>query len=409
MDIVSRPEPGPIGLPDELWERADVLGACRARDANALLRLARRHGVTNDRLAYWTGIDPGEISKRLSGKTLSPVRTLDRWERIATGLGMPDAARLAVGLAPGESGPLPIELAARSADLPAHVPAVDPHLPATLLDLLRQYARTDNLLGPRSLLTAVGSQFALVERMWGIARGAVRADLLTVGSRYAEFAGWLHQDAGDPGAATHWTRQALELAHAADSTPLVSYVLMRQSNQASGAGDPVRTRALAGAALRLATHPQLRALALRQVARGHALDGDAGECERALDAARAEVAAGPDEELRPLAGYCTPAYVEMEAADCWLLLGRPHRAVPILEAALAGWPLEQRRDRGLHLARLASAHAACDDVDRAREAAFEAAAMADETGSARVTDELARLQLAPHFGWRTPILTERSA
>ncbi len=97
---MSRHEPRPIGLPDELWERADVLGACRARDANALLRFARRHGVTNDRLAHWTGIDPGEISKRLSGKTTSPVRTLDRWERIATGLGMPDVARLAVGLAP---------------------------------------------------------------------------------------------------------------------------------------------------------------------------------------------------------------------------------------------------------------------------------------------------------------------
>jgi hypothetical protein len=117
----------------------------------------------------------------------------------------------------------------------------------------------------------------------------------------------------------------------------------------------------------------------------------------------------PDDELRSLAGYCTPAYVEMEAADCWLLLGQPHRAVPILEAALPGWPLEQRRDRGLHLARLASAYAACDDVDRAREVAFEAAAMAEQTGSARVTDELARLQLAPHFGWRTPLLAERSA
>lgn len=406
---MSRQEPGPIELPDGLWERTDVLGACRARDANALLRLARRHGVTNERLAHWTGIDPGEISKRLSGKTVSPVRTLDRWERIATGLSMPDAARLAVGLAPGDPGALPVELRPRRSGLPAEVPAVDPRLPATLLDLLAHYAKTDNLLGPRSLLTAVGSQFAQIERMRELARGGVRSGLLTVGSRYGEFAGWLHQDAGDPGAATHWTRQALELAHAADSTALVSYVLMRQSNLASGAGDAVRTLALAGAALRLAPHPLLRALALRQVARGHALDGDAGECERALDAARSAVAAEPEEDLRSLAGYCTPAFVELEAADCWLLLGQPHRAVPMLEAALPGWPLEQRRDRGLHLARLASAYAACDDPDRAREAAFEAAAMAEQTGSARVGDELARLQLAPPSGWHTRALTERSA
>jgi hypothetical protein len=392
-----------------MWERADVLAACRARDANALLRLARRHGVTNERLAYWTGIDPGEISKRLSGKTVSPVQTLDRWERIASGLGMSGSARVVLGLAPGEAVPVPTDPAPQPAALPAHVSAVDPQLPATLLDLLTQYARTDNLLGPRSLLTAVGSQFALVERLWGVARGPVRADLLAVGARYGEFAGWLHQDAGDAGAATHWTRHALELAHAADSPLLVSYVLMRQSNQASGAGDGVRTLALAGAGLRLAPHPLLRALALRQLARGHALDGNARECERALDAAHAEVAAGGHDELRSLAGYCTPAYVEMEAADCWLLLGQPHRAVPILEAALPSWPVEYRRDRGLHLARLASAYTACDEVDRAREAAFEAAAMAEQTGSARVTDELARLQLAPHFGWRTSLLRERSA
>ncbi|HEV7656399.1 MAG TPA: hypothetical protein VGP36_16925 [Mycobacteriales bacterium] len=405
---MGKQAPGSIELPGELWERADVLAACRARDANALLRLARRHGVTNERLAYWTGIDPGEISKRLSGKTTSPVQTLDRWERIATGLGMSGSARLALGLAPGPSPPT-IELPALAAPLPPHVSAVDPQLPATLLDLLTQYARTDNLLGPRSLLTAVPSQFALIERLWMVARGQVRDDLLAVGARYAEFAGWLHQDAGNPSSATDWNRQALELAHGAGSPLLVSYVLMRQSNQAGGVGDVVRTRALADAALRLAPHPLLRALALRQVARAHALEGDAAGCERALDAARAEVVDPGDDEVRSLAGYCTPAYIEMEAADCWLLLGRPQRAVPILEAALPGWPVDYRRDQGVHLARLASAYAGCDEVDRAREAAFEAAAMAEQTGSARVSDELTRLQLPPYVGWRTPAYEERSA
>jgi transcriptional regulator with XRE-family HTH domain len=367
-----------IELPEQVWERADVLAACRARDANALLRLARRHGVTNERLAHGTGIDPGEISKRLSGKTTSPVRTLDRWERIATGLGMSGSARLALGLAPRGPEPPPEGLL--------------PELPRTLLDLLGQYARTDALLGPRSLLAPVGSQFALVERLWVAARGSLRAELVAVGARYAEFAGWLHQDAGHPGAATHWTRQALELAHAAGSPVLVPYVLMRLSHQAAAAGDAARTSALAEAALRPAPHPLLRALALRQVARGHALAGDAAGCERALDAARAAVVAGsePGPELRSLAGYCTPAYVELEAADCWLRLGRPRRAIALLEATLPTWPAAQRRDRGVHLARLASAYTACDEPEKARAAAVEAAVLAEQTGSARIAAELAR-------------------
>jgi hypothetical protein len=167
---------------------------------------------------------------------------------------------------------------------------------------------------------------------------------------------------------------------------------MRLSLQAAAAGDAARTSALAEAALRPAPHPLLRALALRQVARGHALAGDAAGCERALDAARAAVVAGsePGPELRSLAGYCTPAYVELEAADCWLRLGRPQGAVTVLEATLPTWPAAQRRDRGVHLARLAAAYTACDEPEKARAAAVEAAALAEQTGSARIADELAR-------------------
>jgi hypothetical protein len=103
---VPRDVPEPIDLPADVWRVPAVVTVCHARDANALLRLAHRHGVTNERLAYWTGIDAGEISKRLNGRTTSAVRALDRWERIADGLRMPDHLRVAVGIAPVGAGPL---------------------------------------------------------------------------------------------------------------------------------------------------------------------------------------------------------------------------------------------------------------------------------------------------------------
>lgn len=415
--------PRPVQLSDDVWNDSDVLDLCRAQDADGLFRIARKHGYTNESIGYWTGIDPVEISKRIRGAK-GPVRALDRWQRIAEGLGMPDHARLLVGLAPREhnagsrqssaqasSEHAPIRQLVRTPARPSvpDDPMIDPQFPATLIDLLAQYSQTDNLLGPRSLLLAVTSQLTLVEQLLRAAREPVRSQLFEVGARYSEFAGWLYQDAGDFSAAARWTQQALELAHAAGSPLLTAYVLMRRSNQESTVGNGARALSLATAALELpqTDHPKIAALALRQRARGYALDGDSLQCERALDDARAQVALKSDDAdplIQALAGYCTPGFVEMEAADCWLLLGRPERAVPIFEGELASWPKTYRRDRAVHLARLTSAYAACHRVDDAERTAVQALAMAEQVGSSRVTEELGRsLDLLDKAGERSEL------
>ena len=89
-------------------------------------------------------------------------------------------------------------------------------------------------------------------------------------------------------------------------------------------------------------------------------------------------------------GYCTPAYVEMEAADCWMTLGRPDKAIAIFENGLAAWPSDYQRDRGVHLARLAVAHAANREPEQACAVAREALTIAVSTGSGRATTELRR-------------------
>jgi hypothetical protein len=124
---VPRDVPEPIDLPADVWRVPAVVTVCRARDANSLLKLAHRHGVTNERLSYWTGIDAGEISKRVNGRTTSAVRALDRWERIADGLRMPDHLRVAVGIAP--VGARPVVPAAAPVTTPAD-PGLTDRLPA---------------------------------------------------------------------------------------------------------------------------------------------------------------------------------------------------------------------------------------------------------------------------------------
>jgi hypothetical protein len=100
-----------------------------------------------------------------------------------------------------------------------------------------------------------------------------------------------------------------------------------------------------------------------------------------------------------MAGYCSASYVEMEAANCSILLQRPQEAAETFQRSLASWPDGQERDKGLCLARLATASAVLEDVEGAAEHGHAALAIALNTGSARVVQELWRLE--KHLGpWR---------
>ena len=159
---------------------------------------------------------------------------------------------------------------------PAPVPQrLDPEAIGRLRTILIEYVKIDNLLGPAHLLALMKLHLDFIGELLNVASGQVRTELLTTGACYAEFAGWLHQDAGNPQWAAYWTNRALGWARAADNPLIVSYVLMRMSNQASGLGDGSRTLDLARAALRKQDRlsPHACALVLRQEARGHALSG----------------------------------------------------------------------------------------------------------------------------------------
>ena len=161
--------------------------------------------------------------------------------------------------------------------MPSQVPRrVDTDIVIALRRLIPEYARVDNLLGPSHVLALVAVHLNFIGELLGVASGPVRDELLGVGASYAEFAGWLHQDAGDPRAAGYWSDRALAWAQAGNDRRMVSYVLMRKSNQASTIGDAGRALTLARGSLRHAEElsPRGRALALRQEARAHALSGE---------------------------------------------------------------------------------------------------------------------------------------
>ncbi|MEU6767111.1 helix-turn-helix transcriptional regulator [Streptomyces sp. NPDC046853] len=278
-------------------------------------------------------------------------------------------------------------------------PKASPEVLQYLQSVFFQHTEAEPLVGPRFLVPAVQAQVPLIEELCKETSGALRDDAVRVGARYAEFLGWLHQDTGDSQAAMLWTNRALDYASELEDPALSSYVFQRRSNIAAEAGQAGYAIGLAKAALKHERDlpSQVRAVALRARANSFALIGDADECARALDEARALADQGPNEAS--LAPYCSVSYIEMEAANCALQLRRPERAVRTLEASLTHWPAEQQRDRGLCLARLATAYAQLEDIEGAYNAASEAAAIAQATGSARILAELGRTQdlLAP---WR---------
>jgi hypothetical protein len=127
------------------------------------------------------------------------------------------------------------------------------------------------------------------------------------------------------------------------------------------------------------------------------LTGDERACQRALDAAsrlaERSLHNGDDGPGR----YCTPGYVEIQRAAAWIELGRPERAIDLFESSLARLPTVHRRDRGVYLARLASAYATSGNPDVSTSKAWEALTIAQATGSRRIASELGQLpiRLAP--------------
>jgi tetratricopeptide (TPR) repeat protein len=274
---------------------------------------------------------------------------------------------------------------------------VDPEVIDRLLDLRAALVQTDSLLGPRRLLATVGEQIALIEDHLTVASANVRTELLMVGALYAEFAGWLFDDAGQLAGGTAWSDRALGWAHAAGRADLVAYVLMRKAQQAMLVKQGGMVISLAQAARRVGPRAPDRVLAsaAQQEAHGHALIGDERAAMVALTRAYDLVADAPPADDRiGLAAHCDIGYLHAQRGSCMVRLGRPQAAVEAFDEALSCWPSDYRRERGLHLARKSCALVDANEPSEAAAAGRQALDIARATGSARTLDELRELDAA---------------
>ena len=385
-----------------VFTRNDVLDACKRRDLGAVIEAVCAQGVTQIQLSVLTGIPQGRLSQYKTHK-VNPQAT-STFEKFADGLGMPPAARRALGLDPEttESGPpgsegRPVGSAgASTSDIRPVLITLSRAGAIPVLSALREihrgYLEADRLMGAMYLTGPIQLQMPVVERACEVTRGADRTEMLQFACRFMEFGGWLFQDAGDLTCAMHWTDRALDYALELGDQRIIAYTLMRKGLITTEAGNPAQGLGIANSALqhRDALTPRLRAVILRQRSYSNAALGEVLASARDSDEAVTEAVAGEQQGEEDRAPYCTPAYVSMEAGASWVLLRHARTAIPILEKSRAEWlDRSQVRDYALCVARLATAYTDAGQLEQACAAAQEAVTLAQGLGSRRVASQVA--------------------
>ncbi|MFD9963673.1 multiprotein-bridging factor 1 family protein [Amycolatopsis sp. NPDC058986] len=257
--------------------------------------------------------------------------------------------------------------------------------------LFEQTRRLGQISSPSVVLPIVVAQTHALRGLAGSASAPSRAELLRLAARYAEYAGWMTQEAGDERGALWWTETAVEMASAAGDAELSTYALIRRAlitlyrEDAAGTID-LAQRALAGSR----TPPRIRGLAALREAQGHALACDYDRCRHALDRAAGLLDTADGQEIGP-ASVSGTGMVAVVTGWCMHDLGRPAEAGEILDRQLALVPSEARRVHARFGARRALAYASGGEVDHAcvlAEQAIESALLVD---SATVRTDLRRL------------------
>ncbi|MEV6006661.1 hypothetical protein AB0M29_07630 [Streptomyces sp. NPDC051976] len=317
------------------------------------------------------------------------------WNAAAADSALPDAAECAEGFwddAPAVADGAP-GLFAPDGSPGSDGESVVAWLEAGVLGL----RRLDDRFGGAAVRHRVEADLRLVDGL--LERGGfARADgvrLLRVAADLAQLGGWAATDTGRQGAAQRHYLTGLRLAHSAGDASLAVSLWCGLALQAVIARQPRDAVAAAEAAVRAAggTPPAVRALAAARLARAHAALGADGAFRRATAEAERQLDAAESDPGPPWLYWFDAAELAAQSGQSLLDLGHAHEARPLLEQALAMQDASYVRDRALYSARAATARALTADLDGARALAREAAALAGQCGSPRLSEALNTLKV----------------
>lgn len=269
--------------------------------------------------------------------------------------------------------------------------------------MFQQYRQLGQVASPGVVLPPLIAQTNAVRGCATTAAGADRVQLFALAARYAEYTGWMTQEAGDDRASEWWTRLAADLAAEGGDGSMAAYAQVRRALITLYRDDARQTVDLARRAESgLGVPPRIRGLAAQRAAQGYALAGQELECRRALDRATELLASAPW-TAEPVIGWATVTDpVTLVTGWCLYDLGHPGQAAEILSAGLARIPPQAHRNQARFGARLALALAGDGEIDQACDVAHRVLDHAELVDSATIRVDLRRLARTL-ARWRTHV------
>jgi transcriptional regulator with XRE-family HTH domain len=273
---------------------------------------------------------------------------------------------------------------------------VDSTVVESLSTILAAQRRTEDVIGSAPLVEPVRAQLAVIEHLVTEARGGIRTKVVDVAAQWAQFEAWLQANLGHLGRADQLYDRAIVWATEAGNNDMVATAFSMKGHAAWLAGKVGPMLSLSRTAQRAGTSPGVRALAVQQEARAHAIIGDAGMTDRKLDdshmLALAAVEHADDEP--PWIYFFNPDLFALQRARAYLYLpDRLAAAVELLTAGIGALPAEVRQAEWLafYLVDLARAYRTLHEDVEAEKIAVELAELAERIGSRRLAEQTAAL------------------
>jgi len=361
----------PAPIPDGEWDAASTVRALRDRDAQALVRLARKYGASqhylSGRAMYLTNgsLTQNQISLIANGRTR--VEKLEVWERLAAAMDMPDRARIRLGLAP-LSDTVGADHPERDGDLESmRRNLADAFGTSTVTESgVEDWERTALMYGratrnttPATLLNGVTTDFAdLTTQLRARQPARLQRRLCFVAARFAGLVSLLLTNLAQYDQARRWGRTARLAADEAADPALASWVRAQDAYALFYQGGNYRSAIdVARHAQQLGGHGDSVGVALSAAleARACAVVGDEGDALDAIGRAEHVLSTLDAQATEPSAFGYNEAQLRFHEGNALTHLGKTEQAWTAQRRALDLYPVTDTLDRTLvHLDRATS-------------------------------------------------------
>jgi ATP/maltotriose-dependent transcriptional regulator MalT len=267
----------------------------------------------------------------------------------------------------------------------------------TVTRRVAQLRRVDDHIGGRELLPLVERELRATA---GLLRHAAYTDpvgraLLGAVAELCQLVGWVLADAAAPDAAARYHLLGVHAAHAAGDHPTAANLVSTLAYQVANVGDPREAVLLARSAqsgARAHASATTRALLGERVAWAHARAGETRHAERALALVETEYDQRRPDDDPSWVYWLDSDETTVMAGRCYVELGQPDRAIPLLSGVLERYDERQARESALYTSWLTEAHLQAGDIDQAADLAGRTLDLSSSTSSSRGDDRVALLR-----------------